>query len=254
MTTEQAAREYDIDYRATMGAKVFPEITQRRVEIVVPNFVVPEGLRCWGGFDYGTRNPSSFHVYTILDGVTYSIWELYEPCKNVAEFAAKLKACPYWPRLRYIAADPSCWSPTQQQVYGQPISVADLFQQEGIRNFMKGRNDGSAEDAWVALIRAAWAEPEPSFRICENCPNQINEFEMATYVSQTERQLLTSIYAEKINNKDNHSLDDCKYYMLSRPAVQASSPWEYANMASSYGPAARGAGRSRGRKPIGGYA
>lgn len=254
MTPEQVQREYLIDYTATMGSKVFPEISARKHEIVIPPFDLPQGLRYWGGFDYGTRNPASFHIYTILDGVTYSVWELYEPCKNVSEFADQIKACPYWHLLRYIAADPSCWSPTQQQMHGAPISVADMFFQNGVRNLLRGRADAQAEDAWIALIRTAWAADEPTFRIFDTCHNQIKEFETCIYVNQSERQLLTGVYNEKINDKDNHSLDDCKYYMLSRPAQQAQTSWEYANIGASYGPGKRSNGPRGGRKPIGGYA
>lgn len=256
MTPEQVAREYNIDYTAQLGAKVFPEIINRRSEIVIPPFAIPSGNRVWAGFDYGTRNPSSFHVYTIIDGITYSIWELYEPCKNIPEFANKIKSCPYWNQIRYIAADPNCWTPNQQQASGAPIGVAELFFQQGIRNMLRGRNDSQAEEAWIALLRQAWSGTETTFRIFETCPEQIHEFEYAIYVNQSERQLLTDVYNEKINDKDNHSLDDCKYYMLSRPAEQAQASWNYANLADSYG---QGRGKSTGRpmttgrKPIGGY-
>lgn len=253
MTPEQVQREYLIDYTAQMGAKVFPELGTRRPEIVIQPFTLPTGIRYWAGLDYGTRNPSSFHVYTIHDGVTYSIWELYEPCKNIPEFANKLKECPYWAQIRYVAADPNLWTPTQQQTHGAPISVADMLFQNGIRNLLKGRNDAQAEEAWVAMLRTAWGQELVSFKIFENCPNQIHEFETAIYVSQSERQLLTSIYNEKINDKDNHAMDDCKYYMLSRPSEQAQTTFEYVNIGKNYGSGKKGTAPGT-RKPIGGYA
>lgn len=217
LTPEQAARELDIDYTAVMGAKVFPEITNYRDAIVVPEPWPDFGpdARYYGGFDYGLRNPSSFHVYCVEDGMVFSIWELFKPCHNVPEFVNEMKQCPYWNRLRWIAADPSCWSNTQQQAQGNPISIADLMWRSGIRNMVKGIN--TQEDTWITMMREHWASEDCTFKIFSRCPNQIREFETAIYVNQSERQLLTSAYNEKIQDKDNHSLDDCKYAMLNLP-------------------------------------
>ncbi len=225
MTIEQAARELDIDYTAVMGAKVFPEIIAGRASIVVgppyPDF--GPHVKYFGGFDYGTRNPSSFHVYTVEDGITYSLWELFEPCQNIELFVAKMKEFEYFGAIRWIAMDPSCWAPTQQQKEGL-VSIHELFYKAGIRNLVKGLQD---EDSWIAKIRQYWSNPEESlFKIFDRCPNQIREFETAIYDNQSERQLLTSAYKESIANKDNHSLDDCKYYMSKAPAAQQQNLWK----------------------------
>lgn len=259
MTPEQFAREIDIDYTAVMGSKVFPEIQTAKEGIIVrppyPEF--PGDQRFWAGFDYGPRNPSSFHVYTVLHDVLYSIWELYEPCKNVPEFVSKMRSCPYWNRIRYIAADPSIWAPTQQQREGNLTSIYKLFYDQGVRNMIKGRNDQAAEQAWVAMIRKMWAEDEPGFRILDCCPNQIHEFEVAIYTNQSSRQLLTQSYYETIADVNNHSLDDAKYAMLSMPTVQAPRNLEIANMVDMWGQNSKRsdapAPSYSGRTPVGGY-
>lgn len=212
MTLEQAARELDIDYTAVMGAKVFPEILEQRAQIVIsdpyPDF--GPGVKYFGGFDYGTRNPSSFHVYTLVDGVIYSVWELFEPCTNIAEFAAKMREFTYWNSIRWIAADPNIWAPSQQAKEGL-VSIQYMLWQAGIRNLVKGLQD---EDAWTGKMRLHWATGnEPTFKIFDRCVNQVREFETAIYAGQSERQLLSSAYKESIADKDNHSLDDCKYFM-----------------------------------------
>ena len=225
MTPGQAARELDIDYTAVQGSKVFPEFAERRSLIVVPRFDPADlaGLKMWAGLDYGTRNPASVHVYTIIDDVIFSLWELYEPCRDIPEWVAKVKACPYWRQVRYVAADPSLWVPTQQQAYGGPVGVETLLRQAGLTNLIKGRNDEGAEQAWVGMLRQAWAQPETTFRISEDCPHQIREFETAIFQPQSERQLMTSgVYAERIADRDNHSLDDCKYFMLTMPKAKTS--------------------------------
>ena len=259
LTPEKFAREYNIDYTAVMGSRVFPEITSLHSDIVVPKPDFGKGVRYWGGLDYGTRNPSSFHVYTIVDGITYSVWELYRPCVNIPAFAAEMQAFPYWQSIRYIATDPSLWTPNQQQALGNLISIQEHFRSAGIKNLIKGRNDTQAEEAWVAQVRQAWRNPDDvTFKISETCQNQLREFETAIYVGQSERQLLSQSYRETIADVDNHSLDDCKYFMLSKPSPQQQLDWKPANMVErwqinsgqrqqSYQP------MPTGRKPVGGY-
>lgn len=240
MTPEKFSREYSIDYTAVMGAKVFPEITSNRGAIVIPE-PYPDfgpGVKYWGGLDYGTNNPSSFHIYTIVDGITYSIWELYgaihpnRTFKNIGDFVAEMRKFKYFNQLRWIAADCNIWSDSNPQKDGTVISVHELFYREGIRNMVQGRQD---EEAWIALMRQHWQNQEdPTFRIFERCANQIREFETSIYVNQSERQLLTSAYSEKMVDKDNHSLDDCKYFMLSRPNAATTTQWTSPNMISQW--------------------
>jgi hypothetical protein len=128
MSEAKFQREYNIDYGAMFGERVFPEaITHQDKIIVQPKDypVFPTGQVYYGGFDYGMRNPSSFHVYTIWDGVVYAIWELYEPCKNIKDFVWKLKACPYWDSIRFIAADPSIAGLRHYNKDGNGASIRD---------------------------------------------------------------------------------------------------------------------------------
>ena len=94
MSKAHAEQEFEISYDAMLGEKVFPEIQSRQDEIILHEgpFVGndwPRSTPMWAGFDYGARNPSSFHVYTAVDGILYAIWELYEPCKDIVAFTNK---------------------------------------------------------------------------------------------------------------------------------------------------------------------
>lgn len=212
-------QEYLIDYEAMYGEKVFPEIIAHRQSIVIeePNWpTFPPDQVYWGGFDYGLRNPSSFHVYTRFDGVTYSVWELFEQCKNIKDFCAKLKACPYWSRIKYIAADPSIWSLRGFKADGTPCGLDYQFWEQGIHKFIKGSQD---EAAWLATMHKHWADPaSPTFRILSCCPNQIRELSGAVYASMSDQAMATSNYRETLVDHNNHSLDDLKYYMNSQPS------------------------------------
>jgi len=211
-------KEYDLDYEALFGEQVFPQFAKYKSKIVVgspyPEFTHKTPM--YGGFDYGTRNPSSFHVYAILDGTVYSIWELYKACKNISDFALELQQCPYWHQLRYIAADPSIWFNNQQSAIGGPVtSVQSLLYNKGVRKLVKGIKD---ETSFIARMNDSWsdlANRPPKFRIFDRCPYQIREFETAIYKSMSEKVQLTKPYQEGIAEKHNHSLDDAKYFFNS---------------------------------------
>jgi hypothetical protein len=230
-------KEYEIIYDAYMGQKVFPEIKARRSEIILREGPYefnawPKTLPMWGGFDYGTNNPSSFHVYAIVDGITYALWELYEPCKNIYDFVAALQSCPYWKQIRYIAHDPDMDNLKQRDAKtGGLTSVKRMFEDLGVAKWLRGNND---EAAWLVQMNKHWMPEQVTFKILECCPKMIEEFESSTYVSMTDRQLQTQNYNEKMLNKHNHALDDCKYFMNSNPNPVV-RPLKYFNVASTYG-------------------
>lgn len=216
MSRAKWEQEFDINYDAQLGEKAFPEIREKREQIVLREGPYldgkwPQHLQMWGGFDYGTKNPSSFHVYTQVDAVTYAIWELYEPCRNIIEFVMKMKACPYWDQIRYILHDPDMCALKQRDLKtGDVTSVRAQFEQLGITKWMSGNND---EAGWLVRMQKHWCTSEITFKILECCPNLIEEFELATYKNMSERQLEAANYSEGLVDKHNHALDDCKYFM-----------------------------------------
>jgi len=218
MTESQWRKEYEIDYLAQFGEKVFPELETKRDRIVVPSGNY-DGIAFWGGFDYGARNPSSFHVYTYHDGVFYAIWELYKPCHNIPDFAKEIRSCPYYPRLKYIASDPTLFDKRTHSVDGTPESVANLFIKEGITKFIRGSQD---ETTWLATLRKHWEPDNPTFKITEDCPNMIREFERATFEDySSDRMKQQKNTQEGVTDKDNHAMDDNKYFFNSQPATKA---------------------------------
>lgn len=217
MTPSEWAKEYLIDYTAQFGERVFPEITEKKADIIIdapwPEF--DSEPQFWGGFDYGQRNPSSFHVYAISDGITYAIWELYEPAESVPDFASKMRACPYWPKIKYIAADPTLWDRRTSDEHGAPASWITLFNKYGVGKFIKGYQN---KDLWLATMREHWRQDRPTFKILSSCKNMVKEFEKAIFVDYSSEKLREQKnYQEDILDKDNHALDDCKYFMNSSP-------------------------------------
>lgn len=240
-------QEFEIIYDSYMGQKVFPEMKSRRQEIVVKEGPYefnkwPKTLPMWGGFDYGANNPSSFHVYTIVDGILYALWELYEPCRNILDFAAAMKACPFMGQIRYIAHDPDMCNLKQRDINsGASTSVRQQFERLGITRWLPGNTD---EQAWLVKMQQHWLGEEVTFKVLECCPNLIDELESITYVSMTERQLQTANYKEGIVDKHNHALDDLKYLINSCPS-ENQRPVRVQSMLDSYSWGRQGAVTSR---------
>lgn len=237
MSNAKWEQEFNISYNSQQGEKAFPEIYSRREEIVdrLGPYIDgqwPGDLPMWGGFDYGAKNPSSFHVYTVVDGVTWCIWEMYEPCRNIILFATAMKACPYWSRLRYIVHDPDISNLKQRGVGGDVTSVRAQFEALGITRWVSGNND---EQSWLSTMQKHWCGKEVTFRILETCPMLIDEFEQATYISMSDRQLETQNYREALIDKHNHALDDCKYFMNSGASSTRRTPLRIPSLAASYG-------------------
>lgn len=223
MTPAQFAREYEIDYTAMFGQRAFPQMQTHRSAIVVdppyPEF--PADHPFFAGFDFGIRNPSAFVVFTWLDRTLYAVWELYEPCTSIVEFSAKMRACPYWSSIRYIAADPHIASVHHFNRSGSPASILSQFAEHGITRFVLAPTN---EAAWLALMHQHWADPSaPTFRIFARCANLIAEFTNITY-DDPPRMQISADPRERLTDARNHALDATKYAMLVRPTVEPPKP------------------------------
>ena len=237
MSPAQWEQEFNISYNAHQGERAFPEIISRRFDIVSREGPYLDGqfpltLPMWGGFDYGAKNPSSFHVYTVVDQVTWAIWEMYEPCRNLIQFSEAMKQCPYWNQIKYIVHDPDMGNLKQRSMTGDVTSVRAQFEAQGITKWVPGSTD---EAAWLSLMAKHWCGPEVTFRILESCPHMIDEFEQATYITMSDRQLETQNYREALIDRHNHSLDDCKYFMNSGAAARKSRPLRLPPLVAGYG-------------------
>ncbi len=221
LTPEYVAKELDIDYTALYGATVFPQIKTHRSKIVIPQphpVISPEQL-CWAGFDWGGRNPTAFHVYTLIknpngDRAIAAIWEHYGQTTDMSQLVETLKRCPYWDQIRAVFADLHIWDKNQNTLTETTTRYA-MLTQLGLRRLMAGNDN---EDQWVAQIHAHWRDldhRDPTFLIFDNCYYLIDEFKKAIYAGPIRDPLRN--YKEKLVDKHNHALDACKYFMNTAP-------------------------------------
>lgn len=244
MPPSEFEREYNLKYITASGQKVFPEFVAHRAKIVVEQAhapTVPSTQICYGGFDFGLRNQTSFHVYTVLPGPTnelgevgeptiYALWEHYATTTSLQELAETLKACPYWSQIKWIAADRHLQSKDQIDMTG-PHSKLDQ-----LRNVDIGKKmimAPSNESDWIALMRDYWYDLErrpARFCIFSNCVNMIREFDDAVFQDMTEGVQVNHNLKEVMRDKNNHALDDCKYFMLTGPRLKGALQTEKAQV------------------------
>lgn len=211
-------REMEIDFGAGSGELVFPEFFDMEMSLTCDPFELDETYNFFGGFDWGTRNPLSFHVYAeSRDHRFFSIWEYFDEHKPIPYVARRIKECPYYERIQWIASDPSIWTENIPKKDGF-ASVATMLQDEEevgdkfVIDKLTSAHDRS-DVGGINKFKSMWSIVPPKFVIFKSCVNQINEFKNLKY---PERKEITN-ETEKILDKNNHSWDDAKYFILSHP-------------------------------------
>ena len=214
--------EMEIDYNAGGGDPVFPFITSYNHPIFTPSMSVDEVLstmNLFGGYDHGMDSPSAFEVWGVDGkGWLHAVWELYEPCYNATQFAARMKACPYWDRIIEIRCDPKIMAKDQMGAVGN-ASIAEQFAALGV-NFLPGRRGQDVPMA-LRLTSEYWDDPMlPKAFITADCPNlqrEVMNLKWQRHISAAVEQRKNN--PGKIVDKDNHAFDASCYILDTRPRL-----------------------------------
>lgn len=202
-----------------------------------------------GGFDHGKVNATALlRCYSDFEGTLYLCGEYYQPGLEIFEHAPVLKTMADIRKLSVVAADPSIFPETLQQSQTtvraghapeRAKSINDLYVEQGIELFSPFQGDRS-DVSFMARVMLHWQDldrREPTLKIvCRNyteqpqhglhqydCPNLLWEMMRARRVKLTAQQLLSRNASEAIVDKDNHSLDACKYIVMSHPEPSVKS-------------------------------
>ena len=229
------AQELDIDYKASAGGLALPMLQlddfKRRILIprITPDDPGNAGCTFYAGFDWGSVNACSFHVYKVQriqqtpkKLKIQVVWEHHEPAsvldietglKDMAKVAHYIKICPFYNMIEKIYSDPSMWYYTQQRPNGEPTSLAYLFKDHhGIHLHAGQKGDTFA----LEQLKLMWGDEDNIlFQISQDCPKMLNEFEGLRYQVQSTVMAQKRNQPEKLVDKDNHSWDDFKYFFNS---------------------------------------
>jgi len=208
-------KEMEIDFTAYSGQLFIHDIIQaHKSKIIVDRKVETHWLK-FGSLDWGRRNAASYHVYTVDENKDiYSAEEIYLNNISIPGFSELIKATEYYKQLHYIVADPSLFSKNQEMEAGAE-SIADKFRAQGITLIpAPSRKDEPA----INELLDRWDHLETKrarFTINPRNTKQIWEFEHLRYKELTTALLENRNPHEVLVDKDNHSWDDFKYFILS---------------------------------------
>ncbi len=177
---------------------------------VIEPFNVPTEWQDKLSIDPGLNNPLSCHWYARdYDGNVYVVAEHYEAKRDVAYHAAKIKEISDrlgWQRNRYGGLTALMDSAANQRTLSSEKSVAELFADNGIA--VNTRVNKSVY-AGINKVKARLQplDGKPTLYIFSNCVNMIREIKGYCWGD-----------GETPVKKDDHAMDELRYYICSLTA------------------------------------
>lgn len=205
-------KEYEIDYEALGGTKVYPEIEEFRKTNYIPPRPIPDFWTRYAGIDPGTRNPTSVHLYAIDTlGNVYVYFEIYEKELHYADLARTLKEHPDFKRFhKNIFIDPITATKVHHTKLGIK-SFKEILEQEGIYT-----NPGNRDRlAGAEKIREYISSKR--LYIFKNCPEMIKELDGLRYEEWKGESLSHKNIKEEIVPKNDHAWSEMRYVLMSEP-------------------------------------
>lgn len=186
---------------------VYPEFDEN--VHVIPPFEIPFEWQDTISIDPGLNNPLSAHWYCVdYDGNVYVVAEHYEAKRDIGYHAAKIKEISAglgWHtdgmgRIRALID-----SAANQRTLASSKSVSELFYEQGINV-----NANVNKDLFAGIARVkSYLKGEngvPKLYIFEGCVNLIRELKGYFWGS-----------GDVPKKKDDHSLDELRYYLMTKP-------------------------------------
>jgi hypothetical protein len=194
----------------------FPEWSHTKH--VVDDFDVPEDWQLILGWDDGTREPRSVHLYAVdSDQRVWTIWEYYEKEENLTEAAENirrlLKDAGYWGRIYKCVVDPSMKRMDSQT----GLSSIEVLESMGF-GFKLGvveLGNNNRVEGWRVMKSYLSHKPyeEPLFKVFRSCDNMIRTIPLLTY-----HQFRSGKGSKKedLNTKqEDHCVDEARYVLMS---------------------------------------
>jgi hypothetical protein len=154
--------------------------------------------------------------------------EFYKPVRDIkggyVGLAEYLLKHPYYPRAKFITADPSMFNKSQnilvskennQKSYGTLMSVVDLLEKEGIYKFQRANNDriaGLSRMNSMFNFRGEGSKAKPYIFIGKKCNKAWWELNNLVYKLDDSE---TKNPEEDIVKRNDHAYDSIRYALMS---------------------------------------
>ena len=207
-------KEYEIDFTALGGTKVYPGLEEKEKEIFIAPFEIPEHWRKYVGLDPGVRNPTSCHFYAVDEqGNVYAYWELYEKEIHYKDLAKILKEHPDFEKVkRNIFVDPIVATKVHHTNFGIK-SFRELLEQEDIFTISGNR------DRFAGAEKIREYLNDGKLFIFRTCPKLWWELGNVRYEEWTGERAYMKNPREEIVPRDDHAWSDLRYVLMSNPIL-----------------------------------
>lgn len=191
-------------FRANEGL-VYPEFDQS-VHVIEP-FDFPREWQSGVSIDPGLNNPLSCHFYCMdYDGVIYVVAEHYEKGKDISYHAEKILELADslgWARAGDGRLEALIDSAANQRTLASVKSVSELFYEKGIA---VNPSVNKQLFAGITRVKEYLAARPPRIYISRTCVNLIRELKGYWWGN-----------GDVPVKRDDHALDELRYYIMSRP-------------------------------------
>jgi hypothetical protein len=199
-------------------------------------FPIPPPWPRWRVADYGYRNPTAFLWFTISpvgfvaswgermdEEVAWGYREHYVREQTVPQLAASVIELSKGERYQRagVIVDPAVFAITQ----ANGTSIADEFRRAGLAMLPGIRTSSVGEHATVARVRR-WFEAG-KLRFFKTCPNAIREHQSWRYKENKDGDVPGN---EAFEDKDNHTCDATRYFVMANPGYEASKSFRVVDM------------------------
>ncbi len=204
---------------AVSGGLIFKQF-HRDVHVIEPRRP-PADWPIYASMDHGLNAPTSWHWHAVGPrGQILTFHEEYDAeltvprwAERVLRYEAELRRTP-----EYRIGDPSIRN--RQQANGAVVSIQGEYMKSGVIITL-GSND---VPAGINRMRR-YLERPGMWQITADCPELIRQFaryRWRTPISQRTKDR-TNLYEEPVK-KDDHAMDDVRYFVMSRPDLEVLGP------------------------------
>lgn len=197
-----------------VGGRVYPEFDEN-VNVIEP-FDIPYEWQDKLSIDPGLKNPLSCHWYAVdYDGNVYVVAEHYEQDKDIEYHSEKIHHISdelHWHRNSNGMLEAMIDSAANQTTLASRKSVADLFYEHNILvNTNVNKDVFSGIQRVKSFIKNSLGESK--LFIFNTCKNLIREMKGYRWGK-----------GESPVKVDDHSMDELRYYIMSRPENKRPKP------------------------------
>lgn len=191
---------------------VYPEFDENAH--VIDPFPVPFDWQSELSIDPGLNNPLSCHWYAVdYDDNVYVVAEHYEAGRDVGYHAAairRISARLGWHTDAKGRITALIDSAANQRTLAASASVSELFSERGI---LVNANVNKDMFAGISRVKSYLKGEGPRLYVFRNCVNLIREFKGYWWGD-----------GDVPNKRDDHALDELRYYLMTRPEGRRPQP------------------------------